>query len=90
MASRSSTGSVKNGNGLGPKTYIFTITTGTITTAAAIALATTDYGLTIVGVTDFDQATSYVAAQGANLHHTDGDGLESENGVALTVTFDQA
>ena len=76
------------GNGFGPKTYIFAITTGTISMADAIATATADYGLTVVGVSG-TSGTAYLAAQGANVHHTDGDGLESESGVALTATFDQ-
>ena len=80
---------VVDGNGLGSKTYIFAVTTGTITTAAAIATATADYGLTVVGVADVEETTAYLACQGANVHHTDGDGLESESGVALTATFDQ-
>lgn len=80
---------VVDGNGLGPTTYIFAITTGTITTENAIATMTADYGLTIVGVQDVEESTAYVAAQGANLHHTDGDGAESESGIALTTTFVQ-
>jgi hypothetical protein len=76
------------GNGLGPKTFVFAITTGTITVSAAIDLATADYGLTVVGVSG-TSGTAYLAAQGANIHHTDADGLESVSGVALTATFDQ-
>ena len=89
MATRTNSASVKNGNGLGPRTFIFAVTTGTITTAAAITKATEEYSLTVVGVDEFDQTTAYIAAQGGNLHHTDGDGLESESGVALTATFEQ-
>ena len=80
---------VVDGNGLGNDTYIFAITTGTITTAAAITLMTEEYGLTIAGVQDVEETTAYVAAQGANLHHTDGDGAESVNGIALTTSFKQ-
>ena len=80
---------VVDGNGLGSTTYIFAITTGTITTAAAIATMTTNYGLTVVGVQDVGETTAYLACQGANLHHTDGDGAESESGIALTTTFVQ-
>lgn len=76
------------GNGLGSTTFIFAITTGTISMANAIATATADYGLTVVGVSG-TSGTAYLACQGANLHHTDGDGLESESGVALTATFAQ-
>lgn len=76
------------GNGLGPKTFVFAVTTGTITVAAAIATATADYGLTVVGVSG-TTGTAYLACQGANIHHTDADGLESESGIALTATFDQ-
>jgi len=76
------------GNGLGPTTYVFAVTTGTITMAATIDLATADYGLTVVGVSG-TTGTAYLACQGANVHHTDADGLESETGVALTATFAQ-
>lgn len=79
---------VTAGNGLGPTTYIFAITTGTISMSDAIDLAVTDYGMTVAGVSG-TTGTSYLACQGANLHHTDADGLESESGVALTATFEQ-
>ena len=78
---------VVDGNGVGPTTYVFTITTGTITTAAAITAMTTTYGLTIAGVTDADESTSYILAQGANTNGSQG--AEGESGIALTVTFSQ-
>jgi hypothetical protein len=83
-----SNAAVVAGNGLGATTYIFAITTGTISMANAIATATADYGLTVVGVSG-TTGTAYLACQGANVHHTDADGLESESGVALTATFAQ-
>jgi hypothetical protein len=83
-----SNAAVVAGNGLGSTTYIFAITTGTISMANAIATATADYGLTVVGVSG-TTGTAYLACQGANVHHTDADGLESESGVALTATFAQ-
>ena len=83
-----SNAAVVAGNGLGATTYIFAITTGTISMANAIATATADYGLTVVGVSGVS-GTAYLACQGANVHHTDGDGLETESGVALTATFAQ-
>ncbi len=76
------------GNGLGPKTFVFAITIADITVANAIATATADYGLTVTAVEGVANG-NHIACQGANIHHTDGDGLESETGVALVATFDQ-
>lgn len=76
------------GNGLGPTTYIFAITIADITVADAIATATADYGLTVAAVEGVADG-NHIAMQGANVHHTDGDGLESETGVALVATFTQ-
>lgn len=80
---------VVDGNGLGSTTYIFAVTTGTITTAAAITAATTTYGLTVVGVQDVEETTAYLACQGANLNAAGDAGLESTSGIALTTTFVQ-
>ena len=88
MAAITATGAVAAGNGLGPKTYIFAITIANITVADAIATATADYGLTVAAVEGIADG-NHIAMQGANVHHTDGDGLESETGVALVATFDQ-
>lgn len=76
------------GNGIGPKTYVFAITIADITVADAIATATANYGLTVAAVEGTTDG-SHIMMQGANVHHTDGDGLESETGVALVATFDQ-
>ena len=77
------------GNGLGPTTYIFEVTTtGSETVSGAITKATTDYGLTVVAVEGTADG-SHIACQGANLHHTDADGLESETDIALIATFTQ-
>ena len=78
---------VVDGNGVGPTTYVFAVTTGTITTAAAITAMTTTYGLTIAGVADVEETTAYVLAQGANTNGSQG--AEGVSGIALTATFSQ-
>jgi len=78
------------GNGLGPTTFVFAITTATITVANAIAAMTQTYGLTIVGVTGTAGGTEHVAAQGANQDDSNpAVGAESESGIALVATFTQ-
>jgi len=80
-------GSVIAGNGLGPVTYIFAVTTGTISMADAITEATTNFGLTVAGVSG-TSGTAYLAAQGGNLNDASpAVGLESVSGIALTATF---
>ena len=74
------------GNGNGPTTYVFAITTGTISMADAVTSATTTYGMTVAGISG-TTGTAYLMCQGAN---SDGsNGLENESGVALTATFAQ-
>jgi hypothetical protein len=86
MAEITNNASVVAGNGLGPTTYIFAVTTGTISMADAITEATETYGMTVVGVSG-TSGTAYLACQGANSDGTNG--LENESGVALTATFAQ-
>ena len=81
MASLTNNATVTAGNGLGSKTYIYAVTTGTISVADAVASMTTTYGLTIAGVTGTAGATEYVAAQGQG-------GAEAVSGIALTATFE--
>jgi len=69
------------GNGLGPKTYVYAIATGTITTEAAITAMTTTYNMTIAGVEGTGDG-EHVIAQG------DG-GAEAVSGISLVATFDQ-
>jgi hypothetical protein len=74
------------GNGLGPKTMIFSVDTGELTVAAAIDLATTAYGMTVAAVEGTADG-SHIACQGANTNGSQG--LEGVTGVALVATFDQ-
>ena len=77
--------SVVPGNGNGPTTFIFSVTTATVQAQAVKATAT--YGLTIAGVGPAVSNAHLVLAQGAN---TDGtNGWESETGVTLTGTVTQ-
>jgi hypothetical protein len=89
MAEVTNNAAVVAGNGLGATTYIFAITTGTISMADAITAATTTYGMTVVGVSG-TTGTAYLACQGANADDSSpAVGLEDESGVALTATFAQ-
>ena len=73
------------GNGVGPTTYIFSVTTATVQAQAVKATAT--YGLTIAGIGPVVSSAHIVLAQGAN---TDGtNGWESETGGTLTGTVTQ-
>ena len=83
-----SNAAVVAGNGLGPTTYIFAVTTGTTSMADAIALATNTYNMTVVGVSG-TTGTSYLACQGANLDAAGTGSLEDDSGIALTATFAQ-
>ena len=80
------TGGVVAGNGLGPRTFIFAITTATISVANAVALAHNSYNMTVTGVTGTAGGTEYIACQGGNTNGSQG--LEGESGVALTATFE--
>lgn len=75
-------GQVVAGNGLGPKTFIYAVTTGTTSMADAITLATTTYGGTVAAV-EGTTGTAHLAIQGGP------GGLEADAGVALIATFDQ-
>ena len=75
-----STASTTAGNGLGSKTYIYAITTATISVADAVASITTTYGMSIAGISGTAAGTEYVAAQGAG-------GAEAVSGIALTTSF---
>ena len=87
MATASSYVGCSAGHGLGALSVLCEVYIATITVENAVATMTADYGLTIAGVSSITDSTCYVAAQGANIHHTDGDGAESESGIALTATF---
>lgn len=81
MASLTNNATVTAGNGLGSKTYIYAITTATVSVADACATMQSTYGLTIAGVSGTAGGTEYVAAQGQG-------GAEAISGVALTTTFE--
>ena len=75
------------GNGLGPKTFIFAVTTtGSETVEGAIEKATATYGMTVAAVEGTADG-SHIACQGANTNGSQG--LEAETDIALVATFDQ-
>ena len=67
------------GNGLGPKTYICSVATGTVTVAAAVAEITAEGGTVaaVEGTTD----GSHIAVQGG--------AAPAVTGVTVVATFDQ-
>lgn len=75
-------GAVVAGNGLGPKTFVYAVATGTTTMADAVTLATTTYNGTIAAV-EGTTGTAHLIVQGG------GGGLEADAGVTLVATFDQ-
>ena len=81
MALISTNATVTAGNGIGKTTYIYAVTTGTITVAAACDSITTTYFGTIVGVSGTAGVTEYVAVEGGL------GGAEAVSGIALTTTF---
>ena len=81
-------GAVRAGNGLGPKTFIFSVDTAELTVAAAVTLATTTYGMTVAAVEGTADG-SHIACQGANLNAAADASLEDTTGIALVATFDQ-
>ena len=76
------------GNGLGPKTFVFAVTTGSTSMADAITLATTTYGMTVAAV-EGTTGTSHLVCQGANVDAAGTGKLEDDAGIALVATFDQ-
>lgn len=70
------------GTGNGPKTYVYAITTGTISVPLAIAAITTTYGGTIAAVEGTANG-SHVMVQGGP------GGAEAVGGIALVATFTQ-
>lgn len=71
---------VRAKNGLGSTTFIYAVTTATISVSDAVDAMTSTYGLTIAGISGTAGATEYVAAQGQG-------GAEAVAGIALTTTF---
>ena len=67
-------------SGVGPTTYIYAITTGTITVAAACDSITTTYGVTIAAVEGIANG-NHIAVQGGP------GGAEAVGGIALVATF---
>ena len=67
-------------SGLGPTTYIYAITTGTITVAAACDSITTTYGGTIAAVEGVANG-NHIAVQGGP------GGAEAVSGISLVATF---
>ena len=85
MAIVTGAGTVGASQGVGRKTFVFAITTGTISMADAVTSATTTFNMTVVGVSG-TTGTSHLLCTGGN---TDGtNGLENTSGVALVATFD--
>ena len=85
MAIVTGAGTVGASQGVGRKTFVFAVTTGTITMEAAVTSATTTYNKTVVGV-EGTTGTSHLLCTGGN---TDGtNGLENTSGIALVATFD--
>ena len=82
MAAITATGAVAAGNGLGPKTYIYAVATGTITVAAACDSITTTYGGTIAAVEGIADGNHVVVQGGPG-------GAEAVSGISLVATFDQ-
>ena len=80
MAEISTTATVKQGQGLGPTTYIYAVATGTITVAAACDSITTTYGGTIAAVEGVADG-NHVAVQGGP------GGAEAVGGISLVATF---
>lgn len=77
------------GNGLGPKTFVFAVTTsGSETVAGAIEKATSTYGMTVAAVEGTADG-SHIVCQGANLNAAGSASLEDETDIALVATFDQ-
>mgnify|MGYP001296232441 FL=1 len=87
MAIVTGAGTVGVSQGVGRKTFVFAVTTGTISMADSITSATTTYNMTVLGVSG-TTGTSHLLCSGGN---TDGtNGLENTSGIALVATFDQA
>ena len=81
MALLSTNATVTAGNGIGKTTYIYAVTTATITVADAVAAITTTYFGTVVGISGTSGGTEYIAVEGGL------GGAEAEGGIALTTTF---
>ena len=80
MAVVSTSATVVAKSGLGPTTYIYAITTGTITVALACDAITTTYGGTIAAVEGVANG-NHIAVQGGP------GGAEAVGGIALVATF---
>jgi len=80
MASVTNTNAaVVAGNGLGPKTYICSVATGTVTVAAAVAEITAEGGT--VAAVEGTADGSHIAVQGG--------ATPAVTGVTVVATFDQ-
>jgi len=80
MAQANPNAAVRASSGLGPKTFIYSIATGTITVEDACTAITTTFGGTIAGVEGTGNG-DHVAQQG---------GLDASgtSGITLVATFD--
>ena len=83
MAILAGKGTVSQSQGVGPKTYIYAITTGTITVSAACDAITTTYFGTVAAVEGVADG-NHVMVQGGP------GGAEAVSGIALVATFDNA
>ena len=72
-------GAVVAGNGLGPKTYICSVATGTVTVEAAVAEITAEGGT--VAAVEGTADGSHIAVQGG--------AAPAVTGVTVVATFDQ-
>ena len=83
MAVLAGKGTVSQAQGVGPTTYIYAITTGTITVSAACDSITTTYQGTVAAVEGVADG-NHVMVQGGP------GGAEAVSGIALVATFTNA
>ena len=79
VAKKTGSGVVAAGNGLGPKTYICSVATGTVTVEAAVAEITAEGG-TVAAVEGLANG-NHIAVQGG--------AAPAVTGVTVVATFDQ-
>jgi hypothetical protein len=69
------------GNGLGPKTFVYAVATGTITMADAASTIQNSFGGTVAAVEG--------TADGNHIVQQGGSDASGTSGITLVVTFDQ-
>jgi hypothetical protein len=83
MAVLAGKGTVSQSQGVGPKTYIYAITTGTITVSDACDSITTTYFGTVAAVEGTADGNHIMVQGGPG-------GAEAVSGIALVATFANA